>query len=154
MFPALSEDYLKVQQCSWDFDAAVEKLKSPLANSSTLQASNQPSTSRANSPLLPSDLFCAPKVSASVLLREYFSKTMCKSEFVQLDVDRERLWWIALGFYKNCKCNPTLLRKELRVEFKGEGIDTDALRSELLLRELILKEMIFVDFPRKIVTCN
>ena len=98
------------------------------------------SSSTCGFPLSPSEFEFEANISPENLLGRVSQQVLMQGRYVDLTIDRERVWRTALGFYKGCMKNPGQLRREVRIEFeREEGVDAGALRNEfyaLLMREL------------------
>ena len=160
MFPTLDPSRLGkvLQDCHWDTTSAAERLLDEIqlppsgiqaphpAESSIVGAATSSNaacssgTSSQGGTLSPSLFNFKEDVSSQELLAQVSQHMLRQGRYVDLIVPRERIWRIALGFYKRCMKDPEQLRRELRIEFEGEeGVDAGALRNEFF--EILLREM-------------
>ena len=136
MFPTLDPSHLGkvLQDCNWDTTTAAERVldetqlppSGVLATSSPQPAesavvgvatsSNAASSSGMSSQggtLSPSLFDFKDDISSEELLAQVSQCVLMQGRYVDLIVPRERIWRIALGFYKRCMKNPEQLCKKL-----------------------------------------
>ena len=159
MFPTLDPSCLGkvLQDCDWDTTIAAERLldetqlppsgvqahpteSSIVGAATSSNAACSSGTSSQGGTLSPSLFNFKDDISSQELLARVSQHVLRQGRYVNLTVPRERIWRIALGFYKRCMKDPEQLRRELRIEFEGEeGVDAGALRNEFF--EILLREM-------------
>ena len=90
--------------------------------------------------LTPSMFDFEPNISPEELLACVSPIVIRQGLYVDLTLHIDRIWRMALGFYKKCMKDPEQLRRGIRIEFEGEeGIDAGALPNEFF--ELLLQQM-------------
>ncbi len=87
------------------------------------------------------------------LLSNHIRKTVDTTRCCEIEVNREKLWRHALGFYKNSLHNPERLARDFHVEFEGEeGVDGGALKNDFFeqLLKLVNDKLFEGDMYRRI----
>lgn len=136
MFPTIPNDILEeaLEDCYGNADeAALHLLDARLGQPSQARASDAGGSGMSD--------FCVEDGGVQgAILRRYSRRILLSGKYVDLTINRSKLWRTALGFYKNCLVMPDRLRRELRIEFDGEeGVDAGALRAEFF--QILIKEM-------------
>ena len=143
MFPKVAPEVLGalLNQFGNDVNVVVgELLDAASIPAFTFQSSCSDSHTMATKDIKGTPLRNSDCQSAKHLLKNLSNKLIIPGHYEDLEVDRNRLWRTALGFYKTMIHTPERLKYELRIEFTNEeGIDAGALRREFF--ELLLKEV-------------